>query len=39
MCRMELAMNTITAESTIGSQRAVRNTMRSLLGMQHCGTK
>src|SRR6266849_5178098 len=32
MWTMELATNTMTAESRIGSKRAVRETMRSLLG-------
>jgi hypothetical protein len=31
---IELAMNTITAEIRIGSQRAVRGTMGNLLGSE-----
>src|SRR5216683_5487061 len=38
MWMMELAANTITAESRIGSKRAVRGTMRSLLESRvECG--
>jgi hypothetical protein len=32
MWMMELATNTMTADSSTGSKRAVRETMRSLLG-------
>jgi len=32
MWMMELAINTITADSRIGSHRVLRETMRSLLG-------